>query len=468
MKKKYWTIIVGGGPSGMAAALELYRAKKDFILIEKCSAIGGLSKTLIFKEKELEFRTDIGPHRFYTKNDHIDKLVKGLTQEKLLVVKRSTRQFIDGKFFDYPINSKQILKNLGIMMVTHIIVDYFLSVIKYRLLKKPIITFYDYAVANFGKTLANFNIINYTEKIWGMPTNSLSADWAKHRIKGLSLLSVIKKIVEDNLFIKSKSEIKTLVETFFYPEIGAGFIYEQIRNNIERGGYDILLNRYPTKIIHDNYQIKAIQLNVNGDSEVSIGLEYLIESITITDFLNLLYPSPPKHILEAASKLHYRSQVYLFLTIDLPKITEDQWIYFPDKDVPFARISEMKNFSCSMSPLNKTSLLVEFFCNREDKMYNLEKEELFELVLPYLERYGFFKRKDVRKYYKFKGYKDYPIYDLTYQSNLETIKRYLDAFENLYYIGRPGRFEYTSQDQSIEMGVNATKSIINKYENKIY
>jgi protoporphyrinogen oxidase len=81
------------------------------------------------------------------------------------------------------------------------------------------------------------------------------------------------------------------------------------------------------------------------------------------------------------------------------------------------------------------------------------------MVLPYFERIGFFKRKEVRTVYLLKQSHAYPVYDMTYTGHLKKIKDYLDRFENLIYIGRPGRFKYTNQDHSLEMGIAAAKSI---------
>ena len=187
----------------------------------------------------------------------------------------------------------------------------------------------------------------------------------------------------------------------------------------------------------------------------------LIQSIHIVDLVNLLDPGPPPEVLEAASKLKYRSQRYLFLTLNKERVTRDQWIYFPDPDFPVARISEMKNFSPQMAPSDKTSLFVEFFCDSRDSVYSVDKEDLLDRVLPYFEKNGFFLRNEVRSIYDFSGYKAYPIYDLNYKTHLSVVKNYLDSFENLFYIGRPGRFLYTNQDHSLEMGIAAAQSIIN-------
>ncbi len=176
--------------------------------------------------------------------------------------------------------------------------------------------------------------------------------------------------------------------------------------------------------------------------------------------MKLLSPLAPDEVTESLNKLRHRSQVYLFITIDKDSITNDQWIYFPEREIPFGRVSEMKNFSKKMSPEGKTSLFVEFFCFEGDNIWNMDKDKLFELAMMHFEKLGFFTRKEVRNYYLIKLKNVYPIYDLSYHENLKTVKEYLEKFENLYFIGRPGRFKYNNQDHSLEMGILAAKSII--------
>ena len=195
-KEKYEIVIVGAGPAGMAAAFELCKAKREFIVIEKSHAVGGLAKTHIIREGDLEFRTDIGPHRFYSKKEFLIKFVDEILEQKFNIVKRQTRQYIDGKFYDYPINAGQAFKNLGYMEVARILADYLIAIVTYRVFKKKITNFYDYAVANFGKRLAMFNIINYTEKTWGISANQLNANWGSKRIGGLTMSAVIKNILK--------------------------------------------------------------------------------------------------------------------------------------------------------------------------------------------------------------------------------------------------------------------------------
>ena len=447
------SLIIGAGPAGMAAAMELSKADKNFLIIEKQDSVGGLAKTYTFKEGEDIFLTDNGPHRFFSKNQYLFDFIEDLINEKWIKVNRQTRQYIDGKFYDYPINAVQAFGNIGIKRSTRILIDYLIAQIQYKIFRKRINNFKEYVIANFGQSLAELNMINYTEKIWGIDCSQIHSDWAKQRIKGLNLVSAMKKILFKN------HNSRSMVDQFYFPEFGTGLIYETIRDKIEKKGYKVLVRSYPEKIRHDNHKITEIELNINGKKKI-VKPKYIIESITITELLKLLDPTPPQEVINSVNKLRHRSQVYLFITLNKESITKDQWIYFPEKNIPFSRISEMKNFSDKMSPKGKPSIFVEFFCFENDDIWNMDKEKLFELTLKHFEILGFFNRKDVRKYYVKKQKNVYPVYDLSYQNYLKIIKEYLEKFDNLYYIGRPGRFRYNNQDHSLEMGILAAKSII--------
>ena len=453
------TLIVGAGPAGLACAMELLKAGKDFILVEADSQVGGLAKTYIFKEGELEFRTDNGPHRFFSKNQYLYDFIESLIAEQWITVHRQTRQFIDGKFYDYPINAVQALKNVGPWKAFQMGRDYFVAKIIYSCFKKPIKNFADYVYANFGRTLGEFNMINYTEKIWGIPADTIHQDWAGQRIKGLSIRALVLDFFRRMLRQGSKNQPKTLVDTFYYPDMGAGLVYETIAERVIKSGRTVLLNSRPKTFKHDGKRFYSTVI-VTPEGEIEVEFKTLVESIPLTEFILMLEPGMTKEIIRAGENLRHRSQIYLFLTINKESITKDQWIYFPNKDIPFARISEMKNFSSKMAPVDKTSLFIEFFVNEGDDVWHLDKEGLLDLTVPHLERMGFLVRDEVRNAYVIKKRNVYPIYDVDYKNYLDAVKGALDRFENLFYIGRPGRFRYNNQDHSLEMGMLAAKSII--------
>lgn len=439
--------------------MELAKAKRDFLIVEKDSQVGGLAKTYEFKEGDLVFRTDNGPHRFFSKNPYLYNFIEDLLQEKWIEVKRQTRQYIDGKYYDYPIKPFKALMAVGPGKTIRMVLDYLMAQIQYKILRKEIKNFEDYIVSNFGQTLGRFNMINYTEKIWGVPASTIHPDWARQRIRGLSVGFLIKAAAQGALGIFHHQPLRTLVDVFYYPEYGTGLIYETIKSRVEKMGYQIMLNSYPIEIHHQNNRITEVIIK-NGGQIQNVKSNHLIESIPLREFLKLLNPVPPAEVMGAAAKMKYRDQVYLFITLDRERVTNDQWLYFPEKHIPIGRINEMKNFSQKMSPYGKTSLFVEFFCFEGDEIWNKSKEDLLELTMSHLEPLGFCRRDEIRHCYLIKQKQVYPIYDLNYKEYVGVVKNYLDQFENLFYIGRPGRFRYNNQDHSLEMGMLAAKSII--------
>lgn len=450
------TLILGAGPAGLACAMELSRKGKPSVVIEKDAQIGGLAKTLRIPVGDQEFLTDIGPHRFFSKNQYLYDFIEDLLDEEWRLVPRQTRQFIDGKFYDYPVKAMQTFKNLGPLRSARILFDYFAARITYGVFGKKLETFEDYVVSNFGRSLAEFSMINYSEKIWGIPAAEIHPDWARQRISGLNLWSVFKKAIG----LGGGKGPKSLVDQFYYPQFGTGRIYEEIGKHLVQEGGEIHTASEPVKVRHEGGRITEVDVKAPDGSVRTYRPDNLVESVPLTRFLHLLDPLPPSAVLEAAAGLRWRAQVYLFLTLNKESITPDNWIYFPNKDIPFGRTSEMKNFSKDMCPAGKTSFFVEFFAFEEEAIYSMTKEEVFELSMPYFEKWGFFSRDEVESIHLIKRPNVYPVYDLEYDTRLGKVRDWLDAIENLIYIGRPGRFRYTNQDHSLEMGILASRMIL--------
>ena len=452
-------LIIGAGPAGLACGIELSRADRNSVIIEKDEKVGGLAKTLEIREGDDLFLTDIGPHRFFSKNQYLYDFIEDVLHEEWRLVPRQTRQYIDGKFYDYPVNAPQVFRNVGLLKMLRVGFDFFVALLMYRVFRKKTVTFEDYVVANFGRSLAEFSMINYTEKIWGIPAATIHPDWARQRISGLNLFSVLKDTWIFKHMRRDKSKPKSLVDQFYYPQFGTGRIYEKIAERLVEAGSEIHTSTEPVAVRHDGKRITEV--DVRGQDGVrTYKPGTLVESVPITRFLELLDPAPPDAVKEAAAGLRWRAQVYLFLTLDKESVTKDNWIYFPNKEIPFGRTSEMKNFSADMCPPGKTSFFIEFFAFEGDEIWNMSKEDLFDLVIPYFEEYGFFTRDEVRDTYLMKRAHVYPVYDMTYPERLGVVKDYLDGFENLIFLGRPGRFKYTNQDHSLEMGIVASRIIL--------
>lgn len=437
----------------MAAAMELSRADKKSLVIEKAKSVGGLSKTLSFDHPEGTYRTDIGPHRFFSKNKYLYAFLEDLLDEDWMSVPRLTRFYVDGHFYLYPVQLTDVLRNIGPRRAFAILRDYIVERVRGIVRPRCIDSFEAYVVSQFGRSLAEFNMLNYTEKIWGIPCHRISVDWATQRIGGLSFWAVIRKA------LLKKGGPKSLVDTFYYPSRGTGLIYERIRERIEEKGSEVCTSAEPVAIYWEGKTVTTVEIEQEGVRR-TVHPSAVINSVPLTRTLELFQPAPPQDVLDAAKRLRFRAQVYLFLTVDREQIMRDNWVYFPDKAIPFGRISEMKNFSKQMCPPGKTSLFVEYFCFEGDDIWQASQEELFDQAIVWLEKLGILTRTDVLSVHHFRQQNVYPVYDLQYAENAHTVTTWLDSFENFYAVGRPGRFRYTNQDHSLEMGILAAQSVL--------
>ena len=181
----YATVIAGAGPAGLTAAYELTGHGHSCVALEADpNLVGGISRTDQYKG----YRFDIGGHRFFSKSDEVNRIWREILGDQFITRSRLSRIYYDRKFFHYPLKPADALRKLGPVRSTRILASY----IKARLRPiRPERSFEDWVVNRFGRILFEIFFKTYTEKLWGMPTHTISADWAAQRIKGLSLVKAV-------------------------------------------------------------------------------------------------------------------------------------------------------------------------------------------------------------------------------------------------------------------------------------
>jgi len=443
-------VILGAGAAGLSCAYELSRRGRASTIVEKEDGAGGLARTLRIENERGTFLTDIGPHRFFSKQRSLYDMIEGLLGRHWISVDRLTHFYVDGKLYRYPLKLGETLRNIGPSLAVRALIDFATSRAKAALSHSRPRNFEEYAIANFGATLARFNLLNYTEKIWGVPCSEISPDWATQRITGLSVRALVK-----NALTRSKGP-KTLVDRFQYPDTGAGLLYETMLGAARKAGSRILTGTRPVRVRHESGRIREIELSDGTSMEP----ELAVSSIPITELATLLDPPPPSKVIDAARRLRFRAQMHLFIMLDRERVGMDQWYYYPEARIPFGRISEMKNFSELMCPEGTTSLTVEYFVFKDDATWRMGEGKLTDLTIDWMKRVGLDDGRGIIGTHIHREEHAYPIYELGYRRHLNVLKEWLAGLGNLITIGRPGRFRYTNQDHSIEMGLRAARSLI--------
>ena len=362
-------IIIGGGPAGLTAAFSLCKQGVESVVLEKDDVVGGISRTVHFDG----YCFDIGGHRFFTKVKAVEDMWHNVLGEDFLKCNRLSRIYYNGKFFHYPIRIFNALLGLGFWNSILILKSYFQAKM---FPETPENNLEKWVSNRFGKRLYHTFFKQYTEKVWGIPSREISAEWSAQRIKGLSLLSALK----DSLVKNKKNVIKTLIGEFYYPRRGPGMMWEAVADIVNKNGGRVQTGSDVQKILWNNHKVEALEVAVNGQKEVIKGTHF-ISSMAIRDMIQCFEPAVPEEVLTAAANLNYRDFLTVALVINKREIFPDNWIYIHEPGLKVARIQNYKNWSLHMVPdPEKSCLGLEYFCFEGDELWTMPDQELIDLA----------------------------------------------------------------------------------------
>jgi len=430
--------ILGGGPAGMATSYYASQKKINSVVYEASSAVGGNCKTI----KLDGFYFDLGAHRFHDKNKNVTNEIKKILGDQLLKVHSPSKIFYKDSFLDFPLRIFNVLTTLKMNDNLKIIYENLLNQIK--TFDDPN-NFEEVAYQNYGKTLSNLFLINYTEKLWGESSNKLLPNISGGRLKNLSLKSIITE-----LFSNQKSKSKHLDGDFWYPKFGYGTIFELMKNSLYQ---EFNLNSAITKLVHDGEKITQIEIN---RSEV-INVNDVVSTLPINLLVKFLHPVVDKNLCTIAESLKFRGLKLCVLMLDRPFFSDNASIYFPDKNIPFTRIYEPKNRSKYTAPIDKTCIVAEVPYNPEKS--NIKNIELIDRVVSILDRKKMLKQSEVLTTKVYDLPFAYPILGLEVKEKLNILFKFLSRFKNLHLIGRNADFEYQHTHDIFENSKNLIEKI---------
>lgn len=448
-------IIIGGGPAGLTAAYELCKANVASVVLEKDVIVGGLSRTIHHKG----YHFDIGGHRFFTKIKAVEDLWREVlpAEGDFLRRKRLSRVYYNKKFFHYPLRFSSTLFNIGIGKGVAGVLSY----LRARLFPvKNVKTFEHWVTNRFGSRFYRQFFKTYTEKVWGIPCEEITADWAAQRIEDLSLATAIRNLLFKRRVNGRGGVIKTLIEEFDYPRRGPGMMWETMANLTTKRGGEIRLGMQVEKILWSERRVEQIVVNRDGQRETLKGSDF-ISSMPIRELVLSLSPPAPVEVQEAAMKLKYRDFMTVVLIVNRRDVFPDNWLYIHDPGVKMGRIQNFKNWSPHMvADQAKTCLGLEYFCFKGDSLWTMPDRALIELGKSELEKVCLVKAREVEDGVVIRVPKAYPVYDHTYKEALAVLRGFLSRIENLQLVGRNGMHKYNNQDHSMMTAMLAVKNIL--------
>jgi len=495
-------IIIGAGPAGLTAALELLeRSDIQPIVLESSEFLGGIARTVQYKGN----RMDIGGHRFFSKSDRVmnwwfnilpletghnaqsiayqqqtrevataPKVDPRTTDKVMLIRPRKSRIYFLRSFFDYPITlSKNTILNLGLFRTFKIGLSYARSLLFPIRNEKNLEQFF---VNRFGRELYQTFFKSYTEKVWGTPCHEISAEWGKQRIKGLSILKTLGHIVK-KMFGKKETSVgqkgveTSLIEQFMYPKFGPGQMWEEVARRVEAQGGQIIHHQEVEKICWEGNEIQSVTaINRQTGEQTEYAGDYFFSTMAVKDLVKVSEPAAPPTIREISDGLIYRDFITVGMLVsklkvkhDHPqseKLLSDNWIYIQEPDVQLGRLQIFNNWSPALvADPTKVWLGLEYFCYEKDDIWKLSDEKMIELAAGELAKIGIIETSDMLDATVVRVPKTYPAYFGAYD-RFDQVRAWLDGFVNLFPVGRNGMHKYNNQDHSMLTAMTAVDNIL--------
>ena len=515
--KQGTAIIIGAGPAGLTAAIELQRQSGiEPIVLESSHAIGGISRTVRYKGN----RMDIGGHRFFSKSDRVMRWwldmmpvqammpgEAGASQQGqltyhgmqrdvpqptsapdpatddlvMLVRQRKSRIYFLRRFFDYPISlTAATFRNLGLARTFRCGVSYMRSALLPQREEKSL---EDFIINRFGKQLYLTFFKSYTEKVWGVPCSEISAEWGAQRIKGLSLKGVVLHFLKKTFGRKPSGDIAqkqtetSLIEKFLYPKFGPGQLWEYAADLVRAAGGEIHFGIQVDRIHIDGNSITSIEGLNDAGQRVSFAGDYFISTMPVRDLVRGISATAPQQVPaevgHVAEGLMYRDFITVGLLASKLAVKEkdgsplkDNWIYIQEPDVVVGRLQIFNNWSpWLVADSAKVWIGLEYFCNDTDDLWKQTDEQMAQFAIAEIAKIGILKAEDVEDSHVVRVPKTYPAYFGSYD-RFDVIRNYLDGFENLFLVGRNGMHKYNNQDHSMLTAMTAIENIVDGVRTK--
>jgi protoporphyrinogen oxidase len=440
-------VVAGAGPAGLAAALALARAGRAVVLLEREAEVGGIARTVVRDG----YRFDIGGHRFFTRVPEVQALWDELLGADMLVRRRRSRILYRGHYYDYPLTAANALGGLGPVESARILASYLAARLRPI---RPERSLADWVTNRFGRRLFKIFFRTYTEKVWGMPCETIGPQWAAQRIRGLSLAAAALDMLR-----RGAGNHRSLITEFRYPRLGPGMLWSRMARELAERGGRVLLSHRLVAVRHEGGALREVE--VEGPAgRLALPASSLVSTMPLRDLVAALAPAPPPEVAAAAARLRSRAFLSVSLVLDGPEPFPDTWLYLHDPAVRAGRVQNFRAWSPELVPDPDTSSVgMEYFCWPGDELWRRPDAELVDLAAADLDRLGFRRRGGVRAGHVFRVADAYPVYDEGFAEALAVARGWLGTVRGLVVAGRGGLHRYNNMDHSMLTGLLAAANV---------
>ncbi len=419
-------VVLGGGPSGLAAAHYAQELGYAVTLVERHPWIGGKGAS----RRSDGYVLDFGPHAYHPRTRTITQLIESHAGSDYLLGPVRMELVLAGRSLQYPFRLLEGLRKLPPGLSARIVTGFLAARARRLFGDPPTQSFRAWGEGQFGPALYRLCFGDYTERVWGVPADELSVELARRKLPRLSIRALLREI----LFGRSTIHAHLFGNEFGYHRLGIGRVFEAIAAGIEERGGRVLRGQEVTSLrLGSEGRIAAVGLS-GPDGLSELPCDVVVSTIPLTRLEELL-PGTGGAAVPPGEKLEFRSIVLAYAALRRARFSKAHWTYLVDGRFHFQRISEQKNLSAACCPPGTTMLTLE-----TSELSCPESE--VELRRHVEEDLGFFgvRSDEIGNLERFALADAYPIYRSGYSVALARVLERLGTIGNLVSTGRQGLF----------------------------
>jgi len=432
-------VILGAGPTGLGAAYRLQElGHDDWDLYEQNDYIGGLAAS--FKDDK-GFTYDVGGHVLFSHYEYYDRLVEKLLGDNFTEIMRESWIWMMGGFIPYPFQNN--IKYLPREQV----LECLLGLIEVQRQPRDSDNFEEWINATFGEGIAQHFMLPYNYKVWAHPPAMMSKQWMAERVSVVDSERVLSNVILDRDDISWGPNNK-----FKYPlHGGTGGIYQAFMPYVEPR---LHLQKTARSV---DFDAKVVEFDDGSATEYDV----LISSLPV-DQLVRWSTGVPGDVKDAGSRLSHSGSYIVGVGVNRPCPSEKCWIYFPEDDCPFYRVTYLSNYSPFIAPDKNHFLLLSETSHSPWKPEN--KADIVDRVVNGLIATGLLDAADrtrIASTHLIDVPYSYPVPTLERDDALATIQPFLMT-NDVYSRGRFGAWLYENgnMDHSVMQGVEVVDSVL--------
>lgn len=435
-------VVLGGGVGGLAAGYFLARTGKyEVAVLEKETVVGGLCASF----EHDGFVLDYGAHKLYSVIPGVLDEIRTLMGPRLLQLPKKNRLYLEGHLVDYPLQLGNLSRVLGPVRFFKLGLGYGIEIIKGLFQRGAPRSYEEYIIKRFGRPTYELVFEPLADKVWGDPA-TLHPEMARTRLPASGGAEVILKL----LGLKKESA-ETNAEFFYYPRAGFGDWPQALAEGIRAHGGQVLTGVDVQSLEMKDGRVRSVRTQIGGQPK-QFDCDYLVSSLPLPMLGHMIFGSTDPEFNKAAEGLQFRHLVLVYIFLKRPRVFEDQWIFFPQRNVVFSRLFEQKQMNPELGPADRTAITADFTASEGSELWTASDDDLAQRVVDGLVQTGFVKPEEVQSHLVVRKRNFYPRYDLQYADKMKFVSDKLRGVPNLLTTGRIGMYNYNNSDHCADMG----------------